>query len=520
MSPGPEGWIEQVLISLEGQGQRSLIEFVQRQRWFGGKGRLLADVRVVDAVELFYGTGRQLLALICVEYRGGAKERYVMPLTVRPRTGQHDAQALVELSESSTHEWVCDATGNVEIWMGLYDGVAQGLELVGQNGCLMGRTMTQGVEELVKAVRETKVLSAEQSNTSVIFDQRVIMKLIRKVDNGINPDSEVLEFLTTQTTCRDVPALLGVMTYDDGMVDNGQPATVAVVQRFVPNVGDGWSYTLAHLKILLGEGGEAVTERGDNLSKAVTEISGLFLEQIRRLGEITGRLHVALASRLEQDAFSPEPINTCDIDRWKDGMTKHLTEVCQDLRALQPAQPSAAGFTGDDVNRLETACRDRFGDLQLLAQGMVAKVRHHGDYHLGQVLKTTDSFVVIDFEGEPTKPIEERRAKVCPLKDIGGMLRSFNYAAQATLKQCRAASATDLGLMTEWEGAARASFLDGYRSIAKPGEAAFLPPTWEQTLRVIQVYELDKAFYEVRYEMRNRPHWLPIPLAGIRTLVG
>lgn len=520
MSPGPQGWIEQVLTSLEGQGQRPLIEFVQRQRWFGGKGRLLADVRVVDAVELLYGTGRQLLALIGVEYRGGAKERYVMPLTVRPRTGQHDAQALVELPESSTHEWVCDATGNVEIWMGLYDGVAQGRELAGQNGYLMGRTMTQGVEELVKAVRETKVLSAEQSNTSVIFDQRVMMKLIRKVDNGINPDSEVLEFLTTQTTCRDVPALLGVMTYDDGMVDNGEPATVAVVQRFVPNIGDGWSYTLAHLKILLDEGGEAVTERGDNLSKAVTEISGLFLGQIRRLGEITGRLHVALASRLEQDAFSPEPISACDIDRWKDGMTKHLTEVCQDLRAFRPAQPPAAGFTGDDVNKLETACRDRFGDLQLLAQGMVAKVRHHGDYHLGQVLKTIDSFVVIDFEGEPTKSIEERRAKVCPLKDVGGMLRSFNYAAQATLKQCQAASATDLGLMTEWEGAARASFLDGYRSIAKPGEAAFLPPTWEQTLRVIQVYELDKAFYEVRYEMRNRPHWLPIPLAGIRTLVG
>jgi maltose alpha-D-glucosyltransferase / alpha-amylase len=515
-----QGRIEQVLAALDGDGRRSLIEFLQRQRWFGGKGKPLADVRLSDAIGLSDGADSRLLAFLLLEYRGGAKERYAMPLTIRSRAGQDDDKALVQLPDSATHEWVCDATEDAQTWISLYDAVAKGRELAGQSGCLIGRAMPQGREELAKPVREVKVLSAEQSNTSVILDRRVIMKLIRKVDAGINPDSEVLEFLTTQTTCRDVPALLGVMTYDDALAEEAQPSTVVVLQRFVPNVGDGWTYTLAHLVTLLDEGGKAVTERGDNLSKAVTAISGPLLAQIRRLGEITGGLHVSLASRPDQEAFCPESISAHDIDRWKAGMTKHLTEVCHDLHALQPEQRSAMELTSADVARFETACRDRFGDLQLLAQGRAAKVRHHGDYHLGQVLKTTDGFVVIDFEGEPARPLEERRTKVCPLKDAAGMLRSFNYAAHAALKQRATASATDIGLVKEWEGAARSAFLDGYRSVAKPGDAVFLPATWEEALRVIRVYELDKALYELRYEMRNRPDWLAIPLAGIRSLVG
>lgn len=500
----PQGLIESVLSALEQEGRRPLIEFLQRQRWFGGKGKPLADVRLSDAIGLSAETDPFLLLFLLVEYRGGAQERYVMPLTVRPRGGQDDATALVPLSEPAAHEWVCDATGDAQPWIRLYEGVAQSRELAGQSGCLMGRVTPRGQEEVAEAVRDVKVMSAEQSNTSVIFDRRVILKLIRKLDAGINPDSEVLEFLTTQTTCRDVPALLGVMTYDDGIADT-MPATLAVLQRFVPNRGDGWSYTMAHLRKLLDEGQPA--------------LSGPFLLDFRRLGEITATLHLALASRPDLEDFSPETISTQDVAGWQAGMGKQLTEVCHDLRILQAGQQSAVGLTGDEVTRLETACRDRFADLQLLTQGTVKKIRHHGDFHLGQVLKTDEGFVVIDFEGEPARPILERRAKVCPLRDVAGMLRSFSYASHAMLKSRQTASSADVELMTAWEQAARTSFLDGYRSVAKPGQAVFLPAAWEDALRVIQVYELDKALYELRYEMHNRPDWLSIPLQGIRNLV-
>ncbi len=512
-------WIQQALVALGGQGRRLLIEFLQRQRWFGGKGKPLTDVRVADAFDLSHGTGRLLLAMVSVEYRGGAKEQYAMPLTIRPRMDQEDGRAIVELTGASANEWVCDATGDSETWMSLYEIVVQGRELAGQLGCLSGRAVPQGREELAKPVREASVLSVEQSNTSVIFDRRVIVKLIRKLEAGIQPDGEVLEFLTTHTTYRDVPALFGIITYDGDLSDETQPATVAVLQRFVPNIGDGWSYTLTHLGKLLDEAGKGAMDRGDNLSNTVAAISGPLLAQFRRLGEITAGLHVALASRQEPEAFRPEPITQRDVDQWKVGMTKQLMEVCHDLRALQPEQQWAVGLMGDDVTGLETACRDRFDDLRFLAQARVVKIRHHGDYHLGQVLKTTDSFVVIDFEGEPARPLEERRAKVCPLKDVGGMLRSFNYATHAVLKQRPEVSSGDIELMTEWEDAVRASFLDAYCSVARSGEAVFFPATWEEALQVIRVYELDKALYELRYEMRNRPDWLSIPLQGVRRLV-
>jgi maltose alpha-D-glucosyltransferase/alpha-amylase len=304
------------------------------------------------------------------------------------------------------------------------------------------------------------------------------------------------------------------------MADEAGPATVVVLQRFVRNSGDGWSYTLAHLEALLDDNRTAVVD-GDHPSTAVTGISGPFLREIRRLGEVTAGLHLALSSQTEPEAFCPEPITSRDVERWQTTMAQLLAEVCRELCALPSGQRSAVGLSADEVARLEAACRDRFDDLRLLARRPTAKIRHHGDYHLGQVLKTDDGFAVIDFEGEPARPLEERRAKVCPLKDVGGMLRSFNYAAaQVLLKRREPTAATDAGVTSAWEAATRAAFLEGYRSTAEPGRAVFLPAAWDEAVRVIQVYELDKALYELRYELRNRPDWLSIPLTGLRALVG
>ncbi len=200
-------------------------------------------------------------------------------------------------------------------------------------------------------------------------------------------------------------------------------------------------------------------------------------------------------------------------------MKQLLAEVCHDLRGLSAKHRAMIGLSLNDVDWLEATCRNRFADLTLLAKEQIMKIRHHGDFHLGQVLKTDDGFVVIDFEGEPARPFEERRAKVCPLKDVAGLLRSLSYVAQAVLKQRRQASATDSAVMAEWERVARRAFLDGYRTVARPGETAFLPKTWTETQRVLDVYELDKSVYELRYELRNRPDWLAIPLQGIRRLV-
>lgn len=512
-------WIDRVRSALEGQGRRPVIEYLQRQRWFGGKGKPLADVRLLDAIELSTGETPRLLALLLVEYRGGAQERYMVPLSLRPKAVSDEAAAIVELSPPSGSRWVCDATREDDVWRSLYAVVASGREVAGQTGSMLGRTMPGREKDLAGSPSVVKVLSAEQSNTSVVFDRRVIMKLIRKVEMGVNPDSEVLEFLTTKTACGDIPPLLGIMTYQDTQAEEVSEGTIGVIQSFIPNQGDGWSYTLARLDELLEKAVGAGPGLVGHPSNDVRDLSDAFLEEIRRLGAITGNLHLALASNAEPEAFRPEPITAPDVERWRRKMTQFLAEVCCDLRGLPAEQRAMAGLSPDEADSLEAACRNRFGDLSLLVKGPSVKIRHHGDYHLGQVLKTGEGFVVIDFEGEPARPLEERRAKVCPLKDVAGMLRSFNYAAQAALKQRPSVSAADGAIMTEWEAAARTAFLNGYRSVAKPGQAEFLPAAWEDTERVLRVYELDKALYELRYELRNRPKWLAIPLKGIRSLL-
>ncbi len=512
-------WTDHVRSALEAQGRRPVIEYLQRQRWFRGKGKAVADVRFVDAFELSGGEIPRLLVVLLVEYRGGVQERYVTPLSIRPRVDGEETIAIAAVTGSSTSQWVCDATKDDDVWRALYDAVGGGTEIIGHSDCLMGRVISGREQELAASVNQAKVLSTEQSNTSVVLDRRVIMKLIRKVELGMNPDSEVLEFLATQTACRDVPPLLGVMTYHDSQAEEAvAEGTIVVVQGFVPNKGDGWSYTLVRLEELLKKIRGAHQDRLSNLSQAVCDMTDSFLGEIRDLGMVTGNLHLSLASNTEQNAFRPEPITVQDVEGWQGKMTQLLADVCRDLRGLSVEQQELIGLSLDEADSLERVCRNRFEKLGLLENGRSVKIRHHGDYHLGQVLKTEDGFVVIDFEGEPARPLEERRAKVCPLKDVAGMLRSFNYAAQAVLKQHQPVSAADAAAMMAWECSARSVFLEGYRSVVRPGEAEFLPDRWEDAMRVLQVYELDKALYEVQYELHNRPDWLAIPLQGIRSL--
>lgn len=517
---GQSPWIDRVRSSLEAQGRGPVIDYLQRQRWFRGKGRSVADVRFVDGFELSSGAVPRLLAVLLVEYRGGVQERYVTPLSIRPRADGEEAMAIAAVPGSSTSQWVCDATRDHDAWRALYGAVGGEKEIIGHADCLTGRVIPGKRDELAAPVDRVKVLSAEQSNTSVVLDRRVIMKLIRKLDLGINPDHEVLEFLTTQTACRAVPPLLGRMTYHDTHVaETDAEGTILVVQGFVPNKGDGWSHTLMRLEELLKLLKEGDRDRLGITSTTVGDKLDTFLGEIRHLGTLTGKLHLALASNTELDAFRPEPITAHDVEGWHAKMMQLLADVCRDLRGLPVEQQRLMGLSLGEADGVERVCRERFAQLGLLAKRRAAKIRHHGDYHLGQVLKTEDGFIVIDFEGEPARPLEARRAKVCPLKDVAGMLRSFNYAAQAVLKQHQPISAPESVIITDWERAARAAFLDGYRSIAEPGAVKFLPDTWDEVMRVLQVYELDKALYEVQYELRNRPDWLPIPLQGIRSLM-
>jgi trehalose synthase-fused probable maltokinase len=316
-------------------------------------------------------------------------------------------------------------------------------------------------------------MRGEQSNTSIRFGDALILKLFRRVQFGPNPEVEVGWFLTEHSQFRGTPPMVGGLEYRG---PSGDTASVALLQRFEANRGDAWTTTLGRVRAVLN--GADVTES---------------IQAMARLGQTTAELHLALAGG--SGDFSAEPITAQDIALWK--------------RAIH-----------DEVGRAVDALARRQIDVDadaLLsrAEGVAAlhgalKTRHHGDYHLGQVLERDDgSFVIIDFEGEPAKPLAQRREKRSPLRDVAGMLRSLDYARNAAL---RGSGSSAVERAQEWYAAARQAFLDTYLAAVRREKSHLLPADIEPPLAAL---ELEKAAYEVLYELDNRPDWLPIPLAAL-----
>jgi maltose alpha-D-glucosyltransferase/alpha-amylase len=295
------------------------------------------------------------------------------------------------------------------------------------------------------------------------------MKVFRRLTEGNNPEEEITRFLTECTGFRGSPRLAGALAYDAG---TGTPATVAVVQEFIADGVDGWRWMLDRLAA------------GDPT-----------LDALRRLGGTTAGLHRALATPAGDPAFDPEPATPADVAAWAEAVGRQV--------AL--AREAAPAHAWPDV-----------GDSLAAAGGLgglvgTDRIRHHGDFHLGQVLRVNarDAFVIIDFEGEPLRPLAERRRKHSPLRDVAGMLRSLAYAAETA----RAADAARGARLQDWERAARAAFVQGYLDAARP--AAFLPGDEQAFHRAVAVFELEKAAYEVVYEADHRPDWIDIPLRGV-----
>jgi trehalose synthase-fused probable maltokinase len=320
-----------------------------------------------------------------------------------------------------------------------------------------------------------RLMKGEQSNTSIRFGDALILKLFRRLQFGPNPDVEIGWFLTEKTTFRGTPPLAGSLTY---LTPDGCDAALALLQRFERNRGDAWTTTLGRLRPVL-DGADATES----------------LEAIRQLGTTTAELHVALAAG-DDAGFAPEPISRQDVETWCVGVQ---AEVGVALEAL-----AARGIEADSA-----ALRERTAGIKALEGAL--KTRHHGDFHLGQVLERDDgSFAIIDFEGEPSRPLAQRREKRSPLRDVAGMLRSFDYARTAALRAGDVSNPQRIARAASWYSSARETFLSAYLVVTRR-RPKLLPANVYPPLEAL---ELEKAAYEVLYELNNRPDWLPIPLAA------
>ena len=318
-----------------------------------------------------------------------------------------------------------------------------------------------------------RALRGEQSNTSVVIGDALILKHFRRLEDGVSPDLEITRFLTETADFPHTPALAGWLAYGtDG--EGETPATLAVLQALVREARDGWEWMLA-----------AVRDEG----RRPTTLSAL-----RRLGAITAELHLALArAPAGAPLLAAEPIADADITRWAAGAAAQLMAA----RAAAPPGTSVPVVPAAELRDALAALRGR------------VKCRHHGDFHLGQTLyrSSTNAWTIIDFEGEPLRPLAERRQKHSPLRDIAGMLRSIAYAAETT----RAGAPGTW--IDRWETGARAAFLSGYLTAA--AGAAFLPDSDANVRRVVAAFEVEKAAYEIVYEANNRPAWITIPARGL-----
>jgi maltokinase len=440
-----------------------LLGTIASQRWFGGKSRDVLDARVLDAGVTPGEPPMLAVAIVEVRYGLQTHDLYHLPLGFRPADEGWTGSVIAE-----TDGWTAyDAIADPEL-------ARRMIELMRTESTLDTGEATitfRATGELPEEVDDVRPMGAEQSNSSLVFDERLALKLYRRIEAGTNPELEVLRFLT-ERGFEHTAALEGYVAYE------GRPleSTLALLQEFVPSHGDGWKLALDAL-----ESGD--TER--------------LPQRARRLGDVTALLHNALGSDPSDPHFAPEEPSTESLALLSASIDEEIEQVftsLPDISALEHVRGR-----GEEV-------RDH---LRLLTHiGNVGRIiRTHGDYHLGQALWTNeDEWLILDFEGEPARSVPERRRKRSPLRDVAGMLRSFAYVASAAKIQ-RGVDPPD-----GWEERCRNEFLDGYLDTIEPG---LLPAGRDQVERLLTVFELEKAVYELRYELHNRPDWVEIPVAGI-----
>ncbi len=404
-----------------------------------------------------------------MRFHEGTHDMYQLPLGARPAAhGWHEA--VVDEADGWT---VYDALVDPELALELLRLMRADTTLEGAEGTIELRR-ADGADLLDRHVAEPRCVTAEQSNSSVVFGDELILKVYRRLEAGINPELELVRFLTARGF-EHVAALVGWYAYTGVPLD----ATLGMLQRFVAGGVDGWELAL--------DAAAGDPER--------------FLAAVGRLGEVTGAMHATLASDPSDPSFAPEESSVEALGLLVASVDEQIDRAFADLPGDVEALAPIAG-RGEEV-------REQLRMLSHLGS-MGRVIRHHGDYHLGQVLWTGKDWMVIDFEGEPARALSERRQKRSPLRDVAGMLRSFAYVASA------APILRGVDPPPDFEQRAREAFLAGYRATVDP---SLLPAGEDAIARLLSVFELEKAIYELRYELDNRPDWVGIPVRGIERLL-
>ncbi len=507
--------------------ERVLPQYIAAQRWFAGKGVGVARARLADHATWTAKSGEWLIALIDVESGGGGaaagaaeSARYFVPLTLafqdheEPQWGRLQAAAVARVRQQARTGVLADALADEGFCRALVDQIGAGGERQLAHGrlCFTATRFYSQLRPDPSAELASGQPLAQSSNTALKLGDRLFLKAFRRIQPGVNPELEVGRFLTDVAHFPHVVPLAGAVEY---LSADGSLATLALLQAFVANQGDGWDYTVNYLVRFL--------EDHRTAAPVAPDAHGAYLALMHTLGLRTAELHRALATPTDDPAFAPEPLTPDDARLWRDRVREQAAQTLDFLS--RPAElPEAVRPAAAVLLEHHDALFTRIAALAIAPSGIAPsgiKIRHHGDYHLGQVLLQRNDFVIVDFEGEPARPLAMRREKSSPLRDVAGMLSSFAYARHAALQRFTAVTIEDRArwqpLLVAWETEARAAFLSAYDDCARAGH---LHDSLEEALPLLELFELEKALYELRYELRNRPEWAGIPLAALLHWVG
>ncbi len=507
---------EKVRAQLE---REALPAFVAGRRWYAAKGEPVNRVVFVDHVE-WNTLGRSwLVTLARVERAGGEGETYFLPLTLAWE--DHDEErlrALAPLTVAKVRQQaqvgiLADAFGDEAFCRALVTAIGAGEQVKSAHGVLLFRPTRAfpGIAGTTHEDLHVALPGAQSSNTIVMLGERLFLKAYRRLHAGANPEVEIGRFLTDVVHFPNCVPVAGSVEYSAA---DGRTTTLALLQAYVDNQGDGWEYTLNYL------------DRFFELSKAqidatatAADVHGGYLELIRKLGTRTAELHAVLARKTGDPAFDPEPTLPADVAGWTRRVRAEATIALDLLERRRAALPGAAG---QDARRVLARRAEILARIDAHAGDRVAasKTRLHGDFHLGQVLLVENDFVITDFEGEPMRTPAERTQKLSPLKDVAGMVRSFDYAMHAALFRLGPERPETLAQLEsvgrQWRAQARQIFFDAYDDVART--AGLASPRAEMH-GLLELLLLEKAFYELKYEIDNRPDWVRVPLRGLSEIL-
>jgi maltose alpha-D-glucosyltransferase/alpha-amylase len=516
-----------------------LRSYIQRCRWFGGKGKTIRRLIITDSIPININQELIHILMLRVLYVGAPQDNYLLPICLvagntAAKIADEAPQAVIAaLNVRDQKGLLCDAAFSKNFQDYLLDEIVtskrrkEAEKLKGRRGRRLKKLLWP--EELPL---ESRVMKVEQSNTSINYNNRFFFKLYRRLEGGSNPDVELSRYLTEYTDFKNFPTYIGSLEWSQ---DKGEPLTIGLLLEYVPNESDGWTYMLSAveryfaqamtLKVELEESIDLPRSfrriRSESIPPKVRDLIGsVYIDMAALLGRRTAEMHLALASLVQEPEAKPEPFSLL-----------YQKSVYQSMRALTLKVFSELG---SNKARLSDSVADEagqlFGKKQTILRRLARmntkkivgmKIRIHGDYHLGQVLYTGKDFVIIDFEGEPARPLGERRLKRSALRDVAGMIRSFHYAAYSGIFLRSPDQSEDIEYLKYWADFwylyISGVFLDAYLKSIKSEE--ILPVDKKDFEMLLETFLLEKAIYELGYELNNRPDWIRIPIRGIENIL-